>query len=616
MNLRRRLLGSASLMLVCGGLWLGPAHAQTVSGEAVYTKRCASCHDQLNPRIPPKASLQRMPATRIVRALDSGVMMAIAFTMHRDERLAVASYLGTTEAVAGPPARAFCTDRTIRLSSPPSGGWNGWSPRTDNARFQPSAAALLSVDQVRTLKLRWAFGFEGDASAFAPPTVLDGHLFVGSAGGVVHAMRADSGCLKWVFQANGPVRAALLAVPLNGKQALLFGDMTGWFYAVEAETGMLLWKVQIEAHDSTRLTAAATAHEGVVYIPVASMEETRSSDPDYACCTFRGSVVALRVNDGTQVWKTFMVDVPKQTGTNDRGTPRLGPSGIGVWATPTLDAKRNRLYVTTGDNYSSPATSLSDAVVALDLRSGRVAWSQQVTTGDAYNSACGTGGTNCPAEKGPDFDFGSPAILTVLPDGRDVLVAGQKSGVVYAFDPENEGRVLWQARVGKGGTNGGVQWGMASDGRNVYAAVSDVGRARQNNPLDPRRYALDPEAGGGVTALRVADGSRQWFAPPVPCPRTAPSGCSPSQPAAVTAIPGVVFAAANDGHLRAYSSEDGRTLWDFATMRDFETVNGVKAQGGSIDGPGAVVVNGMVFISSGYPRNGGVPGNVLLAFGP
>ncbi len=604
------------MLVVSWGLGLGLANAQTTSGEAVYTKRCASCHDQLNPRIPPKASLQKMPATRIVRALDSGAMMAIAFTMHRDERLAVASYLGTAADVAGPPAGAFCTDRTIRLSSPLAGGWNGWSPSTDNARFQPQAAAALSIDQIKSLKLKWAFGFEGDASAFAQPTVLDGHVFVGSAGGVVHAMRADSGCLKWVFQANGPVRAGLLAVPLNGKHALLFGDMTGWFYAVEAETGKLLWKVQIEAHDSTRLTAAAMAHEGVVYIPVASWEETRASDPDYACCTFRGSVVALRVSDGTPVWKTFMVDVPKENGKTDRGTLRLGPSGIGIWATPTLDAKRGRLYVTTGDNYSSPATPLSDAVVALDLRSGQVVWSQQVTKGDAYNSACGTGGANCPAEKGPDFDFGSPAILTAMPDGREVLIAGQKSGIVYAFDPENQGRLLWEARVGKGSTNGGVQWGMSSDGRNVYAAVSDVGRTRQNNPLDPRRYALDPQAGGGVTALRIADGTRQWFAPPVPCPPGAPSGCSPSQPAAVTSIPGVVFAAANDGHLRAYSTEDGRTLWDFPTMRDFETVNGLKAQGGSIDGPGAVVVNGMVFISSGYPRNGGVPGNVLLAFAP
>jgi polyvinyl alcohol dehydrogenase (cytochrome) len=187
---------------------------------------------------------------------------------------------------------------------------------------------------------------------------------------------------------------------------------------------------------------------------------------------------------------------------------------------------------------------------------------------------------------------------------------------VFAFDPDADGRILWQERIGKGGTGGGIQWGMAADGRNLYAAVADPGRTRHNDPLDPRRYKLDPEVGGGVSALRIADGRRQWFAEPVPCAAAAPIGCSPAQPAAVTAMPGAVFAAAYDGHLRAYSTENGRVLWDFDTMRGFETVNGVKAQGGSIDGPGAVVAGGMVFITSGYPRNGGVPGNVLLAFAP
>jgi polyvinyl alcohol dehydrogenase (cytochrome) len=582
----------------------------------VYARRCASCHDQLNPRIPTKESLRKMPATRIVRALDTGAMMSVAFTMSRDERLAVAAHLGTSGVVAGPSPSAFCSERSIGLAASPAVAWNGWSPGTDNARFQSQAAAGLRVEQVRNLKLKWAFGFDGDASAFAQPTVLDGHVFVGSAGGVVHAMRADTGCLKWVFQANGPVRAALLAVPVNGRQALLFGDMTGWFYALDAETGRELWKVQLESHDSTRLTAAAAVHEGIVYVPVASWEETRAADPEYPCCSFRGSVVALRATDGSQVWKTYMVDEPRETGKTERGTPRLSPSGVGIWATPTVDAARRRLYVTTGDNYSSPATDLSDAVIALDLASGRIVWSQQVTRGDAYNGGCGAGTANCPAQKGPDFDFGSPAILAKRPDGRDVLLAGQKSGIVFAFDPDADGRILWQTRIGRGGTGGGIQWGMASDGQNVYAAVADPGRTRQNNPIDPRRYVLDPNTGGGVTALRLADGSRKWFSEPIPCPARAPAGCSPAQPAAVTAIPGVVFSAAYDGHLRAHSAENGRVLWDVDTMRDFQTVNGVKANGGSIDGPGAVVAGGMVFISSGYPRNGGVSGNVLLAFAP
>ena len=295
-----------------------------------------------------------MPATRIVRALDTGAMMSIAFTMHRDERLAVGAYLGTSDTVEGPKPSAYCTDRSIRLAATPAVAWNGWSPGTDNARFQSQAGAGLRVEQVRNLKLKWAFGFEGDAAAFAQPTVLDGHLFVGSAAGIVHAMRADTGCLKWVFQANGPVRAALLAVPVNGRHALMFGDMTGWFYALDAETGKELWKVQLETHDSTRLTAAAAAHDGIVYVPVASWEETRAADLDYPCCSFRGSVVALRASDGSQVWKTYMVDVPqgerqdraRHTSPRPVGHRHLDDAHRGCDAPAPLRHDRRQLLVT------------------------------------------------------------------------------------------------------------------------------------------------------------------------------------------------------------------------------------------------------------------------------
>jgi polyvinyl alcohol dehydrogenase (cytochrome) len=580
------------------------------AGDTVYQKRCAACHEQTSPRIPSREALQRMPSARILRALDSGAMMAVAFTIPRDERIAVASFLGTSASVDAPSTSAFCSDRSVRLGPVPVHSWNGWSPGTGNARFQPAEAAHLSLDQVSRLRLKWAFGFEGDVTAFAPPTVVDGQIFVGSAAGLIHAMRAETGCLQWVYQANGPVRSAIVSVSLGRQHALLFGDMTGWFYAVQAENGKLLWKVRVETHDSTRLTGAPVVYKEVVYVPVASWEETRAADPSYPCCSFRGSVVALRIRDGVQLWKTYMTPPPAVTGKNVRGVEQSGPSGAGIWSAPTPDPKRGVLYVTTGDNYSSPPTETSDAVIALNLTTGRIAWSKQITERDVYSGAC-AGTAAC----GPDFDFGGSAILTSGPDGRDVLLAGQKSGIVYALDPADKGQILWQARVGQGGANGGVQWGMATDGRRVYASVSDVGRARQTDPLDPRRYVLDPVKGGGLTALRVADGTRDWHFSPAPCAAGSPVGCSPAQPGALTEIPGVLFATSMDGHIRAHRVEDGKVLWDFDTLREFETVNHVKARGGSIDGPGAVVADGMVFITSGYPRNGGVPGNVLLAFG-
>jgi len=595
----------------------GTAEAQAAaqpSGQVVYAERCAMCHEQVDERIPHRSALQQLPAARIVRALDAGAMLAIAMTMNRDERIAVAEYLGTDATDSGPPASAYCTDRTVTLRATPSStSWNGWSPLPDNARYQTADRAALSAEQVPKLELKWAYGFAGDVTAFAAPTVVDGHVFVGSAGGLVQALSAETGCLKWAFQATGPVRAAPLVAPRDRREVLLIGDMTGWYYALDAASGELVWKTRIESHDSTRLTGAAALHDGVAYVPVSSWEESRAGDPAYPCCTFRGSVVALRISDGARLWQTYFTDLPRELGRNGAGSPLYGPSGVAVWSTPTVDAARGLLYVTTGDNYTEPASETSDAVIALALGDGHVVWNKQITAGDAYNGSCNREHrSNCAFDEGPDHDFGSSAILL---QGGARLLAGQKSGIVYALDAAKQGEILWQKRVGEGGTNGGVQWGMATDGTFVYATTSDVGRARwAGDPFDTRRYVLDPKRGGGLTALRVADGSRAWHVAAAPCRDGAPAGCSPAQPGAVTLIPGVVFATSNDGHVRAHATADGRVLWDYDTVREFPTVNGVPARGGSLDGQGVVVVDGLVLVTSGYPRNGGMPGNVLLAF--
>src|SRR5262245_40681562 len=582
--------------------------AAPVSGEAVYQQRCAACHDSGSTRVPPRDELKTLSVTRILRAMDFGVMNNISSKLRQEEREAVATYLGVPGDSGRPPEKAYCSDRTVKLTGAGKVEWNGWSPSPTNARYQAADVAGLNFAQISRLKLKWAYGFDGDIIAFAQPTVIAGHVFVGSASGLVQALDAGSGCIRWMFQATGPVRSAVLAVPLGDKHALLFGDSIGWFYSVEAETGRLLWKKRPEPHEATRLTGAPLAYQGTVFIPVASWEESRTTNPEYACCTFRGSVVALRIKDGSQVWKTFTIaEKPRQTGKNE-----WGPSGAGVWSAPTLDVKRGVLYVSTGDNYSAPATSMSDAVLAIELTTGKIMWSKQTTPGDVWNTLCSTKG-DCP---GPDFDYGASVILEKLDNGRDVLLAGQKSGVVYALDPDRKGEILWQVRVGQGGTNGGVQWGMASDGHQVYAATSDVTRtqAPTSDPLDPRPQFSDPTKGGGLTALRIANGEKSWFSPPIVCNPTAKPGCSPAQSQAVTVIPGVVFSGSLDGHLRAYSAEEGKIIWDFDTVREYETVNGVRAVGGSLNGPGAVVVGGMLFVNSGYARLGSIPGNVLLAF--
>ena len=589
------------------------AQGATPSGEQTYKQYCASCHDQTSPRIPSREALRKLPATRILRTLDFGVMMSVAYPLRRDERQAVAAFLGTSAPEAAPSPRAFCpADRPI-MGADARNTWNGWSAVSSNTRFQDSGG--IAAADVTRLKLKWAFGFDGDITAFAAPTIVNGTMFVGSAGGAIHAIDATAGCLHWTYRANGPVRAAPLAVQDGSRRNLVFGDQLGWVYALDARTGKEIWKTRVDDHEATRLTATAAAYGDLVFVPAASWEETRSIDAKYACCTFRGSVTALRVRDGSRAWRTYMVDPPRRTGATKSGTATFGPSGAGIWSTPTIDQNRGVMYVTTGDNYSHPATSTSDAIVALNLKTGRIVWSQQTTPADVYNSSCGSKGPNCPEDSGPDHDYGAAAMLIRTSAGRDVLVAGQKSGVVYALDPDRKGEIVWQARVGKGGTNGGVQWGMTSDGRNVYASVSDMTRLPPNPDTPPLGDArFDPMQGGGLTALRLDSGERVWHAAPQPCAPPRP-GCSPAQPGALTSIPGVVFSGSLDGHLRAFSTEDGRVLWDVDTAVTYTTVNGVEAKGGSLDGAGPVVVGGMVYVNSGYPRFGGMPGNVLLAFG-
>jgi polyvinyl alcohol dehydrogenase (cytochrome) len=582
------------------------------SGEAVYKQRCASCHDSGNSRAPSRDDLKQFSVTRILRALDFGLMSNIAGPLRRDERDAVATYLGSAAASEAVPAKAYCADRSVKFTGSVEPQWNGWSPSPGNTRYQSPGAAGLNVNQVRRLKLKWAYGFEGDVVAFAQPTVLGSYLFVGSASGMVQALSTDSGCVRWTFQATGPVRSAILVVPLADRRLLLFGDQVGWFYSLDAESGRLLWKKRPEAHESVRLTGAPAAYNGNVFVPVSSWEENRTTNPDYACCTSRGSIVAFRIKDGSQVWKTYTIpEKPKLTGKSRAGVEQWGPSGASVWGSPTLDVKRSILYATTGDNFSSPATNMSDSVLALDLATGRILWAKQTTPGDVWTSGCNARG-DCP---GPDHDYGSSVLLEKLDGGREILLAGQKSGVVYALDPDKKGEILWQVRVAKGGINGGVQWGMASDGQKVYAATSDVVRGGANpDKTDPRPLPLDPKQGGGLTALRIATGEKAWYVPPAACgPKL---GCSPAQSAALTVIPGVVFSGSLDGHLRAYSTEEGTVLWDFDTVRDYSTVNGVRANGGALNGPGPVVVGGMLFVNSGYGRNAGLAGNVLLAFGP
>ena len=615
MSQTTRLLPGLILMITCmAGATAGAAEsgAKRPDGAQTWAKFCAACHDQAAPRIPPRDALTRLSPQRIMRTLDFGLMMSVAYPMRREEREAVAAYIGRGKDDIAPPASALCKPDTRIMSRASKAAWTGWGPAADNARFQDAAAAGLDGSRIGNLKLKWSFGFPGDVIAFAAPTVLRGTLFVGSAGGMVQALDARTGCIHWSYQAAGPVRNPPTVTQDAGRTLLLFTDQVGGVYSLDAATGRQVWKTRVETHEATRLTGAIAVHDGLAFVPAASWEESRAVDPAYPCCTFRGSLSALHVHDGKVAWKAWMVPEPRQTHVTTAGTKRYGPSGVGLWSAPAVDASRGLVYVGTGNDYTHPNTPLSDAVVAIEMKTGHIAWSRQISPKDVFNAQCARGGDK---DCGPDHDFAAPILFIHAPGGRELLIAGQKSGVVSALDPAAQGKVLWQTRVGVGSSSGGVQWGMASDGERVYAAVADAVRnGGDQGSLQIGNANFDPVKGGGLTALDVLTGAKVWFAASTPCtpPR---EGCSPAQPGAVSVIPGAVISGSMDGHLRAFSTADGRKLWDVNTQQRYTTLNGVEAQGGSLDGAGAVVVDGMLYITSGYPRLGGAPGNVLLAFG-
>jgi polyvinyl alcohol dehydrogenase (cytochrome) len=524
------------------------------------------------------------------------------------DKRAVAAYLGGPAApgTSPPPASSGLCASARPLGDPLAGpNWLGWSADPANTRFQSQKGAGLAAADVSRLKLKWAFGFPDATAAFSQPTIAGGRVFVGSQKGTVYALDAATGCAHWSFTAAAGVRSAVIVgrVDLSGKprHAVFFGDFATNVYALDASTGEKLWQVRLDEHPAARVTGTPVLYESRLYVPISSFEEGAAGSATYECCRFRGSVAALDAATGREIWRRFTIaEEPRPTKKSLGGTQLWGPAGAAVWTSPTIDVKRRQLYVGTGNAYTEPAASTSNSILALDLATGTIRWSRQLTPEDVFVLGCPGKNTNCPEKVGPDFDIGSSPILRTLPGGRDILIVGQKSGVAFGLDPDREGATVWQFRAGQGGMLGGIEWGMAADHERVYVPVSDV--------LRPASEA------GGLFAVRIADGEKVWHAPAPPLTCTGGRGCTGAQSAAVSAIDGAVFSGSVDGHLRAYSTADGRILWDYDTAREFDTVNQVKATGGSIDGPGPVIAGGLLLTNSGYGQWRGKPGNVLLAF--
>lgn len=548
-------------------------------------------------RAPEPEALHEMSRSSILSALNSGRMRWEGKTLSKAEKVAVADYLGNPDLMASIKMKGFCARDLDPPAHPPI--WAGWGVDLQNSRFQRALSAGLNRESVKKLKVKWAFGFPGAAATFGQPTSFAGKLFVGSEDGTVYALDAATGCTWWTFRASATVKTAISVG--DAGQTAFFGDTNGFVYAVKVADGSVVWKVHPDPHPAARITGSPLLVGTRLYVPISSGEEGAAADPHYPCCTFRGNLAALDIKDGSTIWRTFTIDeTPKPTRVSKQGVQYFGPSGASIWSSPTADLKRHVIYVGTGNNYAMPPTDTSDAVIAIDMKTGKKLWHRQFTPKDLWNSGCvAEQKDNCPDDKGDDYDFGSPPVLRTLADGRDVLLLGQKSGIVYALDPDRRGKLLWQTRIGKGGPLGGIQWGGAADSHYAYYPLSDEDDA---NPL----------SGGGLFALDLRTGKQVWYSAPVKPACLGSFGCSAAQMAPPTAIPGVVFAGSLDGHLRAYDARNGTVLWDFNTAQPFRTTNGVKAHGGSMNGSGPTIVNGLVFVNTGYTN--AMDGNVLLAF--
>ncbi|MCP5198831.1 MAG: PQQ-binding-like beta-propeller repeat protein [Gammaproteobacteria bacterium] len=615
------MLKTTHRALLLGALGALLLHLQGVAaddraiGAEAFDRACSGCHgDPPVPRALTRAQLAALPPEKIFQAQLSGLMALQAAALTEIEKKAVAIYLsdtewGTVKMEKAAEKLAMCTGSSaVTAADFERPKWIGWGLDLDNSRFQPGDQAGLTAADLANLELKWVHGYAGATTVTTQPAVVGDHIFIGSPNGAIYNLDRKTGCAYWKYDTAAEVRAAIVVAPrADGTIGLYAGDRKANFYALDANSGKLLWQDRVEPHPWSMITSSPVLYEGKLYFGTASFEELAGGSKKYECCTFRGSVLAYDAESGKKLWQSYVIPgEPQKTKVTTEGVQLWGPSGAAVWSSPTLDPAHNTLYVTTGDSYSAPAADTSDAIVAMDMTTGAIKWFKQMTADDAFTAACVAPNAD-PVSKegcGPDVDFGASAILRTLPNGKRLLLAGQKSGVMHAVDPDADGAIVWQKRLSPGGVLGGIEWGFAADDTHLYVPISDVWETKHA-----------PGAAGGIYALNFADGSELWNTPAAKPDCNDIPGCNAGQPAAATLIPGVVFSGSMDGHMRAYDPASGKVIWDVDTKGEHATVNGVPAHGGSIKGAGVTVVNGWVYFGSGYGLFG-MPGNMFMAFGP
>lgn len=589
-------------------------------GAMLYAENCAMCHEGGVPKAPHRNWIEMMSPKAVLASMTDGIMTEQSAHLSASERRHIAEYLTrqsfATLAEPTPAPRCEGASAEFDMSKPPLP--HSWGH--DTARFVPAKMGGITRDDLPRMELKWAYAFPNSVRARSQPTIAMGAVFVGSQNGTVYAFDLKTGCVRWTFEASAEVRTAIVATPWEAgaeppaEPRLYFGDLLARTYALNALTGELIWQTKVDDHPNATQTGTPALDGDDLYVPVSSLEVISAADPEYACCTFRGAVARLDANTGEMIWKTHSIPNPPSEFKKTRiGTPVLGPSGAPFWNSPAIDRERGVLYVGSGENYSSPADDRSNAVFAFDLETGERRWHRQTLANDAWNVACMMADNpNCPEEEGPDLDYAASMILIdqAADDrlARDMLVAGQKTGMIYGLDPDADGAIMWSTRAGRGSTQGGVHFGMAAEGARVYVPIVDM-----NETYDGRVYT-EPDL-AGVHAIDAVTGEILWrnITPDVCAGK---EYCDPGVSAAITAVPGAVIAGHLDGRLRAYDGETGAVIWTYNTDRPFDSITGLRGHGGSMSGSGPAIGYGHMVVNSGYGLYFHMPGNMLLVFAP
>lgn len=592
------------------------ASAGDETGARVYAQRCASCHD--NPdatRAPSIDALKAMSPAQIRFSMTSGKMQSQAAGLDQEQIGAVVNYLvpGGEEGYQVTEA-SRCEDTSISFKKTYV---EGWGPDLSNTRYYGPERTVLDRNNVQRLETAWTFGLPGASDVRGYPVITDDTVFLGASSGHVFALDRHSGCIKWHNGIGVNVRSSLSLGDVDGTPAILFQDGATVVHALHARTGDLLWKSRAGVMPQNMGTATPVQVGDRLLVPLSAIDVGAAGDPEYECCKGHGAVTALDPGNGERLWTTHMTEPARPTTVSSVGTQLYGPAGAPVWTTPTLHPEARRVYVGTGENTSAPATDTSDAIIAMDLETGDILWKYQATENDTFNMACsgfGPDGPNCPDPEGPDFDFGGAVSLTRLKDGTDVIVGGQKSGIVHTVNADT-GELIWKTRVSTGSALGGIHWGVTVSNGKVFAPSSDPAFPRPGYEAKPGLYALDLETGEPIWSHKAERGCQ--FNPATSRDSSTPwpeCGFFYGYSAAPASTDELVFIGSLDGKIRAFDAATGDVLWTDETVKAFETVNGVAAHGGAIDNSGPSVAGDMLFVPSGYAAFGQMPGNAFIAY--